>query len=51
MLDKKNLIYETPQLHILSFGEEDVITTSTSTDWQESYDDKGTWNPDWFKGN
>jgi hypothetical protein len=45
---KKN-IYEIPKLQILMFEEEDVITGST--DWQGQYDDKGTWNPNWFTGN
>lgn len=45
---KKNM-YEIPKLQILMFEEQDVITTST--DWQGQYDDKGTWNPDWFTGN
>ena len=48
---KKKNVYEEPRLQLLSMNEQDVITTSTSGDWQDPYDDKGTWNPDWFAGN
>lgn len=47
----KNNVYEIPRLQILLVEEQDVITTSTSTDWRDSYDDKATWNPNWFVGN
>ena len=48
---KEKNVYEAPRLQLLLLGEQDVITASTPTDWQGSYDDKGTWNPDWFAGN
>jgi hypothetical protein len=50
MMMEKNA-YEMPWLQILSFDEQDVITASTGLDWRDQYDDKGTWNPDWFSGN
>ena len=48
---KEKNAYEALWLQILSIDEQDVITASTSTDWQNSYDDKGAWNPDWVAGN
>lgn len=47
----KNNVYENPRLQILLLDEQDVITTSVGTDWRDSYDDKGTWDPSWFTGN
>jgi hypothetical protein len=46
---KKNP-YEILRLQIISLDQEDVITTSVS-DWQGQYDDKGSWDPSWFAGN
>ena len=43
---KKKRLYEQLEIAIL-MCEDDVITEST--DWQEEYDDKGTWKDTWFK--
>ena len=37
-------IYTTPAIEIWTY-ENDVVTLSTN--WQENYDDKGTWKDTW----
>ena len=42
---KEKRTYETLEMEICTF-EEDIVTMSN--DWQDQYDDKGTWKDTWF---
>lgn len=45
---KKQDIYESPKLEIFMMSQDDILTISS--DWNNQYDDKGSWKDTWVVG-